>query len=109
MPDAENPPPKVSESHEEPTAATHISTEEFHERADAYLNELVERLEEAQEKDPNIEVEYAVSSLIVKFEYTSLLMQTGGCSRSHCKGAPLCPQQAATKQADLAQLADFRS
>lgn len=66
MPDAENPPPKVSESHEEPTAATDITTEEFHERADAYLNELVERLEEAQEKDPQIEVEYAVSSIYSK-------------------------------------------
>lgn len=60
MPDAENPAPKESESQEQPTTATEISTTEFHERADAYLNELVERLEEAQEKDPQIEVEYSV-------------------------------------------------
>jgi frataxin len=63
MPDAENPPPKESESHDEPSAPTELSTSEFHERADAYLNELVERLEEAQEKDPQIEVEYSVWKL----------------------------------------------
>mgnify|MGYP003624100632 CR=1 FL=1 len=60
LPDAENPPPKESEEQEQPTVPTDISTTEFHERADHYLNELVERLEEAQEKDPQIEVEYSV-------------------------------------------------
>jgi len=64
MPDAENPAPKESESHDEPGKVTELSTEEFHERADYYLNELVERLEEAQEKDPQIEVEYSVSEEI---------------------------------------------
>lgn len=61
MPEAENPPPKQSEDHETPTVPTDISTTEFHERADDYLNELVERLEEQQEKNPDIEVEYSVS------------------------------------------------
>lgn len=60
MPDSENPPPKQSEDSESPTVPTDISTTEFHERADDYLNELVERLEEAQEKNPDIEVEYSV-------------------------------------------------
>lgn len=60
MPDSENPPPKQSEDHETPTVPTDISTTEFHEHADQYLNELVERLEEAQEKNPDIEVEYSV-------------------------------------------------
>jgi frataxin len=60
MPDAENPPPKESESHDQPTAPTELSDKEFHERADAYLTELVERLEEQQDKDPQIEVEYSV-------------------------------------------------
>lgn len=60
MPESENPPPKQSEDHENPTVPTDISTSEFHERADEYLNELVERLEEAQEKNPDIEVEYSV-------------------------------------------------
>lgn len=60
MPDAENPAPKQSEETDEPTAPTSLTTSEFHERADHYLNELVQRLEEAQEKDPGIEVDYAV-------------------------------------------------
>jgi frataxin len=64
MPDAENPAPKESESHDEPGKVTELSTEEFHERADYYLNELVERLEELQEKDPQIEVEYSASEEI---------------------------------------------
>ena len=66
MPDAENPAPKESESQDQPTAPTDISTTEFHERADAYLNELVERLEEAQEKDPQIEVEFSVCELVLQ-------------------------------------------
>ena len=65
MPDAENPAPKESESHDQPSAPAEISTIEFHERADAYLNDLVERLEEAQEKDPQIEVEYSVCGLLL--------------------------------------------
>lgn len=60
IPDVENPPPKQSEEHEVPTVPTDISTSEFHERADEYLNELVERLEEQGEKNPDIEVEYSV-------------------------------------------------
>jgi frataxin len=60
MPDAENPAPKESESQDLPSTPTELSMDEFHERADAYLNELVERLEEAQENDPQIEVEYSV-------------------------------------------------
>jgi frataxin len=60
MPDAENPKPKESESHDEPSAPTALTETEFHERADAYLTELVERLEEAQEKDPQIEVDFSV-------------------------------------------------
>lgn len=60
MPDAENPQPKESESQQVPTKPTEISIEEFHERADYYLGELVQRLEEAQENDPAIEVDYSV-------------------------------------------------
>ncbi|KAF2624106.1 arabinogalactan endo-1,4-beta-galactosidase [Macroventuria anomochaeta] len=67
MPESENPPPKQSEDHESPTVPTDIPTTEFHERADDYLNELVERLEEAQEKNPEIEVEYSAGVLRVDF------------------------------------------
>ena len=74
MPDAENPAPKESESHDEPGKVTELSTEEFHERADYYLNELVERLEEAQEKDPQIEVEYSAGVLEVKAKEHSYVL-----------------------------------
>jgi frataxin len=67
MPESENPPPKQSEDTENPTVPTDVSTTEFHERADEYLNELVERLEEAQEKNPDIEVEYSAGVLRVDF------------------------------------------
>ncbi|KAF3040408.1 Mitochondrial chaperone Frataxin [Didymella keratinophila] len=67
MPESENPPPKQSEDTENPTVPTDIPTTEFHERADDYLNELVERLEEAQEKNPDIEVEYSAGVLRVDF------------------------------------------
>lgn len=65
MPDAENPLPKESEPIDEPKVATDITPEEFHERADHYLNELVQRLEEVQEKDPAIEVDYSAGVLEV--------------------------------------------
>ncbi|KAG9198152.1 Mitochondrial chaperone Frataxin [Epicoccum nigrum] len=67
IPDVENPPPKQSEEHETPTVPTDISTSEFHERADEYLNELVERLEEQQETNPDIEVEYSAGVLRVDY------------------------------------------
>ncbi|KAF9698393.1 hypothetical protein EKO04_003359 [Ascochyta lentis] len=67
MPESENPAPKQSEDHENPTVPTDMSTTEFHERADEYLNELVERLEEAQEKNSDIEVEYSAGVLRVDF------------------------------------------
>lgn len=65
MPDAENPAPPKSEATDQPTAATEIPTSEFHERADKYLNELVERLEELQNEDPTIDVEYSAGVLEV--------------------------------------------
>jgi frataxin len=61
MPDSEDPKPKESQVTDEPGKATDLSIEEFHERADHYLGELLQRLEEAQEKDPGIEVDYSVS------------------------------------------------
>jgi frataxin len=60
MPDAENPAPREPEDADQPTVPTDISTTEFHERADAYLEELVGRLEEKQEQTPDVEVEYSV-------------------------------------------------
>ncbi|KAF2635024.1 putative mitochondrial chaperone Frataxin [Massarina eburnea CBS 473.64] len=76
IPDAENPPPRRSEDIDQPTVPTDISTSEFHERADAYLDELVARLEEKQEETPDLEVEYSAGVLEVKIpskDYTFVI------------------------------------
>jgi frataxin len=77
MPDSEDPKPKESEAHDEPGKPTELSIEEFHERADHYLGELLQRLEEAQENDPAIEVDYSVSHFCTRgsLEQTSFLVQ----------------------------------
>jgi frataxin len=62
MPDAENPEPRNAEDHDTVTVPTDIPTSEFHERADKFLEELVERLEEQQDSTPDVEVEYSVCS-----------------------------------------------
>lgn len=74
MPDAENPAPKESEPIDEPKVATGLTAEEFHERADHYLNELVQRLEEAQEKDPGIEVDYSAGVLEVTLQENTFVL-----------------------------------
>ena len=61
MPESEHPPPKQSEESETPTVPTDITTSEFHEHADHYLDELLGRLEEKQEESPDYDVEYSVS------------------------------------------------
>ncbi|KAL1605453.1 Mitochondrial matrix iron chaperone [Paraconiothyrium brasiliense] len=61
MPQSENPaPPKIEDS-ETPTVPTDISSSEFHERADEYLEELLSELEAKQEETPDYDVEYSVS------------------------------------------------
>lgn len=60
MPESENPPPKQSEDSETPTVPTDITTSQFHEHADHYLDELLNRLEEKQEESPDYDVEYSV-------------------------------------------------
>ena len=60
MPDSEDPKPKELPADDGPHKATDISMAEFHERADHYLGELLQRLEEVQENDPSIEADYSV-------------------------------------------------
>ncbi|CAA9960094.1 arabinogalactan endo-beta-galactosidase [Pyrenophora teres f. maculata] len=74
MPDVENPEPKESEAHDEPGKPTELSIEEFHERADHYLGELLQRLEEAQEKDPGIEVDYSAGVLEVTSQQNTFVL-----------------------------------
>ncbi|KAF2689643.1 Frataxin [Lentithecium fluviatile CBS 122367] len=76
MPDAQNPAPRHAEQADQPTVPTDISTSEFHERADAFLDELVSRLEEKQDQTPDVEVEYSAGVLEVKItskDYTYVL------------------------------------
>ncbi|KAF2865380.1 hypothetical protein BDV95DRAFT_612765 [Massariosphaeria phaeospora] len=63
MPESDNPPPPDVQASEQPTVPTDISSAEYHERADAYLEELVNKLEAAQEKRPDLDVEYSAGVL----------------------------------------------
>ncbi|EOA90732.1 uncharacterized protein SETTUDRAFT_36242 [Exserohilum turcica Et28A] len=74
MPDAENPKPKELDSQDTPSKATELSIEEFHERADHYLGELLQRLEEAQENDPAIEVDYSAGVLEVTLQQNTFVL-----------------------------------
>jgi hypothetical protein len=65
IPDAENPAPREAEDIDQPTVPTDLTTTEFHERADAYFDELVNRLEEKQEQTPDVEVEYSVRGPLI--------------------------------------------
>ena len=98
MPESENPPPKQSEDTETPTVPTDISTTEFHERADEYLNELVERLEEAQEKNPDIEVEYSVRPAppLTTYNYLSVYRTVLTGLRPASSGSTSSPSSSAT-------------
>jgi frataxin len=60
LPEVENPAPKESEASERPTVPTDISNEEYNQRADEFLDELLHRLEMQQDKRPDLEVEYSV-------------------------------------------------
>lgn len=60
MPDAEDPKPPEPEPQEEATKPTDISYEEFNEYADQLFETLQGRLEDMQEADNSLEVEYAV-------------------------------------------------
>lgn len=61
MPDAENPAPPETDTGTSPQAASELTTEQYHERADAYLADLLDKLEQLAEEKPDLEVDYAVS------------------------------------------------
>jgi hypothetical protein len=105
MPDAENPKPRESEDIEDPKAPTELSTEEYNQLADAYLEELVTKLEGEAEKNPAVDVEYSVHMASLSNSHISTDEMVGWRARSQ-RGRQryLCPQQAAPEQADLAQL-----
>lgn len=61
MPHTENPEPKESEPVLVNAAPSPLETEEFHELADHYLEEVLAKVEEIQEGREDIEVDYSVS------------------------------------------------
>ena len=67
-PESADPPPKESEPEAyEPTSSSEpadISIEEYHELSDAYLNGLIEKLEQLQEEREEVDVEYSVSTFL---------------------------------------------
>ncbi|KAJ9649432.1 Mitochondrial matrix iron chaperone [Coniosporium apollinis] len=66
MPDAEDPKPPEPEPQEEATKATDISYEEFNEYADQFFEELQGRLEDMQEAENGLEVEYAAGVMTIE-------------------------------------------
>jgi frataxin len=62
MPHSEDPPAREAESQEEiPSQKTEITNEEYHVRADQFLESLLSKLEARQEDKGDIDVEYSVS------------------------------------------------
>ncbi|KAG4411734.1 hypothetical protein IFR04_015123 [Cadophora malorum] len=70
-PESADPPPKESEPEAyEPTSSSEpadISIEEYHELSDAYLNGLIEKLEQLQEEREEVDVEYSAGVLTLAF------------------------------------------
>lgn len=65
MPDTDSPTPKESEPHDQPKQATTISEDEFHKLADAYLEEVLARVEKMQEAEEGIDIEYSVGHTLL--------------------------------------------
>lgn len=65
-PEASQPKPSVNESKNKDLEASDISESEYHERADQYLNNLLQKLEELIESDQHkgLEVEFSVRPLL---------------------------------------------
>lgn len=61
MPETADPAPRTVEPENTASAPTEITTEEFHEAADVYIDQLVATLEELQEAREDVDVEYSVS------------------------------------------------
>ncbi|KAK0100622.1 Mitochondrial chaperone Frataxin [Cadophora gregata] len=70
-PESADPPPKESEPEAyEPTSSSapaDISIEEYHVLSDAYLNGLIEKLEQLQEEREEVDVEYSAGVLTLAF------------------------------------------
>jgi frataxin len=59
-PESENPTPKEAEPHNATAGPADLSIEKFHDLADEYMNALIEKLEQLQEEDEDVDCEYSV-------------------------------------------------
>ena len=65
MPDSEDPqPPKGIEEERKVEQATELDDEEYHARADEYMEAMHEKAEAIQEASADVEVEYSVRLII---------------------------------------------
>ena len=79
MPESEEPPPKATEHlPSRPAEPTPLTDEAYHGQADTYLENLMARIEELQEKREDIDCEFTVR-VVVLHSSTFLL-----CTRSRC-------------------------
>jgi frataxin len=63
-PDSEDPHPKEAESSTVAAKPADLTNEEYHELADAYMDAMVEKMEQMQEERDEVDVEYSVCSLL---------------------------------------------
>ncbi|GAB7350195.1 hypothetical protein MBLNU459_g0855t1 [Dothideomycetes sp. NU459] len=66
-PDSEDPQPKESQPIEHVREPTPLEDEEYHERAEQYLDEIVARVEELQENKEDLELDYSAGVLNIVF------------------------------------------
>ncbi|ESZ95763.1 hypothetical protein SBOR_3870 [Sclerotinia borealis F-4128] len=66
-PESENPQPKILESNAKPKQAAELSQEQYSELSDEYMDMMVEKLEELQEKREDVDVEYSAGVLTLAF------------------------------------------
>lgn len=85
MPDAEEPQPPARVEENRVLQPTPLEDEEYHARADEYMDSIHEKAEEIQEGREDVEVEYSVSFL-QPFQYQSFTDRTirPAFSRSTC-------------------------
>lgn len=113
VPESPDPPvpktePQVSSSNTEPAP---LSEEEYHEKADSYLERLVLALEEKAEGNPDYEIEYEVHPPSQPPSHSHALTQHPTVRHAPALNATghVRDQQAAAEQADLAVVAGERA
>jgi frataxin len=63
-PDSEDPQPKRADVSGSPVQPAEITIEEYHELSDAFMDTMVEKMEQLQEERDDVDVEYSVGSQI---------------------------------------------